>query len=615
MFTLINNDDSLLYLTIPDDEIGFDIETNSLDWFTCKLYTIQIATVKNIFVIDVQKINSDILKIFLNSLKDKVLIGHNIKFDLKVIYAKTGILFNHVYDTMIAETLINQGVGDRFYSLEDIVHNYCLVVLNKDVRQSFYNNDNDTLTYDQILYSAMDVKFLKEIKSKQLEKLENQKQLKVVDLEMSLIPVVAKMEYDGVLLDVPEWKKLMNMAAERAKEREKSIKDLLLSSEVVGKFENLYELCRTLKIPVSNSSIPNLKLISDPSFYRKYIEDNFNISSSNQVKAMLNLLGIPVESTNEKILTDFSDHEVVKLILEYRENFKLSTSFGDSFIEKIHPKTGRIHAEFNQLVDSGRFSSSNPNLQQIVRVNAYRKCFIARPGYKIITADYSQQELRLAGSISGEPKFIDAFKNGIDLHSLTASVIFQVPLEEVTKDQRQIAKGYNFAVLYGSSSAGLAYNFKLDRSRAEELLNRYYQSYPVLHYFKTQMENEIYKRGYSSTPLGRKRFFKKPELYSDYKEMSKVESKIKRQGFNHIIQGAGADTTKLAMVYIFNRNPFGDDLRILMIVHDEIVCEAKEEIVDKAVEFITNCMLDAERKFLKDIEPEVEIKYDDFWKK
>jgi len=302
------------------------------------------------------------------------------------------------------------------------------------------------------------------------------------------------------------------------------------------------------------------------------------------------------------------------LLLDYREKEKKITTYGENYFELIHPITGRIHLDHNQLgTYTGRFAVSR--LHQIPRESDYRHAFIARPGYKIITADLDQAELRLIGADSGEPKFIDAFENKLDLHKLTASILFEKQFGDITKDERQQGKNFNFALQYGTTEYGLAYNFGISIHFARQLLERFYNGYPILAKYLSYLGEKIWENGFCPTMYGRRRYFEKRTLFADAKEMYKYKARMIRELRNHRIQGTCADIIKISMNNLFYENPFGDNFKILTQIHDEIVTEVKDNYLDEAKEFVKTIMLDAERPFLNGIEPAVSIAYGDYWSK
>lgn len=621
MYKLITEDKGINEIRekISDVRIlSLDIETNSLDPIGGKVLLIQICIEDEIFIINALTVSKDSISSLLNDIRNICSIGHNIKFDIKFLKTNFGVLLENVHDTMLTEVLLYQGIGKKFYSLQELALDYCDVTLDKTFQASFENMSNGIFTESQLLYSALDVKHLKKIYDSQMEKVVESGQLETYRLEMRTVPVVAQMEINGIKIDVDHWKKLQIDSEERA-----SILNLRIKSYFIecinnkGSVNNCLELADALRIPVKTKRDRcTLENMIDVNFINFWLIDNMNIDSPLQLKILLNLCGIAVENTNEKTLTTFSDNDIIKLILEYRGYIKRATSFGDKFIKIINPVTGRIHADAHQLgTDTGRYAYSNPNLQQIPKLPEYRKGFVAESGHKIITSDYEQCELKLAGSISGEPLFINAFINKKDLHRLTASIAFGVAYDDVTDEQRQVAKTLNFAILYGSSEAGLVWNFGFTKENASKLLNNFYNGYSRLSKFMEVAKEAIYKKGYSSTPLGRKRYFGKKVLYEDWKEASSEERRIKREGFNHIIQGANADITKEAMCKIHYENTFGNKLKIILLVHDEIVCEVSDDILNDAKDFIRYCMESAEQKYLGKIPAKVDMHINDYWSK
>lgn len=256
------------------------------------------------------------------------------------------------------------------------------------------------------------------------------------------------------------------------------------------------------------------------------------------------------------------------------------------------------------------------NLQNIPRESIYRSAFVARPGHKIISIDFSQEELRLLAVIARVRKMIEAYKNGIDLHAATGKDLYEVSLEELTKEQRSKGKSLNFAVGYGSTEFGLYKNFGIPMEEGRVLLHKFYtELYPEIETAKQYVGKKILENGYSVTLAGRKRFFEIKQFFpGGQRERDKYIAAILREGFNHIVQGTGADIIKESLCRIFYENPFGDGLKILIQVYDEIVCEVEESLAEEALEFIRNIMVQTEAKYLKDIVPaEADGKIADCW--
>ena len=336
-------------------------------------------------------------------------------------------------------------------------------------------------------------------------------------------------------------------------------------------------------------------------------EETVNFDSPSQIKKILSSMGYEVDSTGtdtlKKLNCDFA-----KKVIEYRKTSKLLTSFVAPLPEHISQKTGRIHPEFLQMgTDTGRFTCQKPNLQQIPGEQIWRDLFTARPGYKILTADYSQIELRIMAEFSKDKAFLEAYRKGIDLHTKTASDVFQVPLEKVTKDQRNIAKTINFGLCYGMTQKGLSSRLDINEDTAQEFITAYYKAYPVVKNTLDRLGRKAVREGYSTTILGRKRYFNKPESFSQKKA-------IERKGRNTPIQSTCGDILKRAVFYI-QEHIWNLDAWIINLVHDEVVIEFREDGEDIMKAVVEEAMIQAGRDFLKSVPIEVDITVDTVWRK
>jgi len=602
--------------------LSVDTETTGLDVWMDSLLLLQVKTYDETFVFDCEKLGENNISYIVSLIESsgKLVLFHNAKFDLKFLKQKTGVMIHNVYDTMLAEILIYQGVNgeNKFPSLYQVVEKYCGVKLNKEVRESFYK-DFKGVTQEQIIYAVEDVAYLEKVREKQLAEINRTKQEKVLELEMKLVPVVSDMELNGILLDKAVWLQLSDISKDN---REKSSVDLYekIWQDIisVSTQKTALELFDLLKVQVKTKKDKALfESITDLDTIKEYFLERFNLNSPSQIFALLtNIYGIKdLPSTNEKDLVKLvPKYPIIADIVSYRGLSKSVTSFGENYFEYINPATGRIHTTLNQLrADTGRFSSSSPNLQNIKRESEYRNAFVAEKGYKLISCDYSQQEYRLCGSITKEPAIIQAYKSGMDMHTMTASKVFHVEPYQVTKEQRNKAKGYNFGILYGANKFGLSYALGCTVDEADEIITAFFAGYPVLSKVKNMIVNLVWKNKYSSTLLGRKRFFENQTMFSDDKELQKYRRKLEKEGFNHVVQGSGADVTKLALCKIYYENPFGSDLKLVLTVHDEIICEAKEEIALQAKDFMIKCMEEVEQEFLGEIPALAEGRISSCW--
>jgi DNA polymerase-1 len=317
--------------------------------------------------------------------------------------------------------------------------------------------------------------------------------------------------------------------------------------------------------------------------------------------------------TGEDILSYLAkDHKIIRDIQEYRQYKKLQSTYVDALPNEVNPKTGRIHTQYMQAVAAtGRLSSNNPNLQNIPirteRGREVRKAFIPRDeNYVLLAADYSQIELRIIASLSEEENMINAFKNGEDIHASTAAKVFNVPLEEVTREQRSNAKTVNFGIVYGVSAFGLSNQTDLSRSEAKELIDTYYETYPKLKAYMSGQVDFAREHGYVETVLHRRRYLK--DINS---RNAMVRSGAERNAVNAPIQGSAADIIKLAMIAIhkrFEKENFKS--KMVLQVHDELVFDVHKdelEMVQSIIKF------EMENAFKMSVPLDVEVGLGNNW--
>ena len=287
-------------------------------------------------------------------------------------------------------------------------------------------------------------------------------------------------------------------------------------------------------------------------------------------------------STSEEVLQKLAyKHEIIQYILKYRTYQKLKSTYVDALPSEIEPKDNRVHTTFSQTTAAtGRLSSLNPNLQNIpirtARGQQIRGAFVAEEGKKIISADYSQIELRLIAELSGEDNMIKAFQNGEDIHASTASKLFKIPLDQVDKTQRSQAKTVNFGIIYGQGAFALAEQTGLSRTEAKQMIDSYYENYPKLKIFMTEQVEKARKNGFVETILGRKRHLK--DINSNN---FVVRGHAERNAVNAPIQGSAADVIKIAMIDIDRAlSEGGFKTKMLLQVHDELLFEVPEEEIE-----------------------------------
>lgn len=359
------------------------------------------------------------------------------------------------------------------------------------------------------------------------------------DVELPLARVLAEMEWTGVRIDIPELREL--------------------SAQLTAREQAVEERCFELAGERFNIGSP--MQVGEVLFGRLKLDPKAKRTKTGAF------------STTEEVLEKHrNDHPVVGLILEARSLKKLLATYVNALPELVNPATGKIHTTYNQTVTAtGRLSSANPNLQNIpIRTDdgrEVRKAFVADPGCLLLSADYSQIELRLLAALSSDPELTESFREGLDIHRATAAKIFHVPFEEVTDDQRRKAKTANFGTVYGISAFGLAERLGIPRAEARELIDGYFRTYPHIREFIAESIERARKEGYVSTILGRKRFL--PDISS---RNATVRSYAERNAVNAPLQGSAADIIKVAMIRIFKRmNESNMRSRMILQVHDELV--------------------------------------------
>lgn len=567
--------------------IALDTEGNAYDPHTAKLLLLQIATKNKVFVVDCLKVDISPLSYILEATRPLKIV-QNAKFDYSLLAVQAGIKMGNLFDTMLAERIITCGVS-REISLKTLAEKYLGLRIDKSVREDFYSPGNPAtmgkFTKEQLDYAARDAQVLREIFEKQYRQLQEDKLIETAKLEFAVVPAVAEMEIKGSLINQEKWRAHIKELEKKRDEINKEIQD------------DIRYLAPYTQVDLFGNE-----------------SDTVNLDSPLQLLQVFKKLGEDLPNTSEGTLHK-SSHPLAKKLLEYRAYEKMITAFGETILEKIHSKTGRLHPDFLQLgADTGRFACNNPNLQQIPADSGFRSCFIATPGYKLITADYSQIELRIMAEVSEDPAFLRAFQENIDLHSLTASQMFRVPLGKVNKDKRFQAKSINFGLMYGRGPVSLSSQIGLSVEEAKKLLDVYFASYKKVKRWLDDVGRTATRTGEVRTLGGRRRLFSLPEKgHPDYE---KLLAAIERQGKNMPIQGTSADITKHALAYIFKE--FTErklDAYLIHTVHDEIVAEAREDIVEDVAKLVDAQMVKAGEKLLKKVPVKVDIHISDCWEK
>lgn len=494
--------------------------------------------------------------------------GHNIKYDY-VVLKNHGLYLNGiVFDTMVAAFLVNPNA--RAQSLDDLAFSELGIETLKI--EELIGKGAAQITFDHValdkasLYAAEDADISLRLYHKLKNELDHEGFTKLMtEMEAPLIPVLGDMELAGVKVDTVKLAGLSTQFEKRISELEK---------EIFGISKEKFN-------------------INSPAQLQKVLYVDLNLQEKIENKRELKKLPSGGYSTGAEALELLREcgHKIIDLILEYRELTKLKNTYVDTLPQLVNPKTGRIHTNFNQTIAAtGRLSSTNPNLQNIpIRTELgqeIRKAFIADEGYSIITADYSQIDLRVVTHLSGDVAFTDDFNHGRDIHATTAAKVYGIKESEVTKEQRRLAKVVNFGIVYGVSAHGLERQSDLTYAEAKDFIEKYFLAHPGIDEFMKKTVEEARKTGFAETLFGRRRYL--PDLKSPN---FNVRSGAERIAMNMPVQGTSADLIKLAMIDIQkDYKKICKDALMLLQIHDELVFEVPDECVVEFSKFVKERM-------------------------
>ena len=588
--------------------LGVDTETEGFD-FTCKkMIMFQIGDEDNQYIIDTRFISIEPLRQILEN-KDIIKIFHNAKFDYKFIKKWSDITCEGIYDTFLTELVISCG-KNLGYSLKDVCNRYLNVELNKEVRNLFIGLTGQPFTIDQIVYGAKDVEYLCKIKNLQQTDIDKYKLQNVVDLENEVVLAFADMEFNGLELDSEKWKTLENINTKKAEGLAINLDQEVIEHNKLNKFIFKY-IQSNMFTPVEDLRKVNIKW-----------------TSPKQVLEVFQTLVPKLENVNGKEMYKYRfKHELIDTYVQYKEAMKLCTSYGHKFLDNLKGDN-KIHTNFHQILDTGRVSSSKPNMQQIPADNVYRNCFTAPSGWSFVSADYSSQELNVIAFGSKDPVWIEALQSGQDLHSTCAELVYGEKWLTSAEDNcaylsrkikcncpehkklRTNVKTINFGLAYGMGPNKLADTLNIKLEAAKTLINKYFETFPAIEGFLNKLGNFGKRYGYIKTfpPYNRRRWFTNwyPRIW-DNKSSSMELGSIERASKNTPIQGASADMTKKALILMRNHiKEFDLPVKLVMTVHDQIDTICRDDYLsdwthnmqrlmeEAALEIVTNGLLKAE---------------------
>lgn len=569
-----------------------------------KLRLIQIATENVVSVFDtwnLSKKNINHLQDFIFNPKIKW-IFHNAKFDVKFLKVWSNYRrFKNLYCTMI---------GSQLYYCNNLpkkakVRHSLQACLKRELEidiDKFYQNSNWSnpyLSYNQIKYASEDVCWLHELREKQIEKLRADGLLEVTAIEMQVIEPIAHMELSGFGINWQRWLQIARRQEIRAIRMREKISKMI--GDAIYCQQSLFDEVPIISINSNKDLRKHLKV------YGLQLPLKFDPKSGTEKET----LEIDYLEKIKNVDT------IVPLLIKHGQLKQKATAFGPKYEKYKNPLTHRLHSSINQVGAemTGRFSDSNPNKQQIPSDSIYRRCFTARPGKKLIIADYSQMELRIVADLSNDKNMIKAFRENKDLHKFTASLVFKIHYDVVSKDgeERRRAKNLNFGVVYDIGVTRFADNAELEYDTAQQIMNDFYRVYYGLKRWKEITKAKTIEEKESRTFSGRrtKYYFKE----DDMKEVSKVQ----RNGINMPVQGGNADITKIALRLNYDElhekgyAPFCAEQ--VNTIHDEIIVECDEEIAEECEEILVRNMVYAGERYIKKVPVKVDSKISDCWLK
>lgn len=595
-----------------------DVETTGKDALSDRIISLQLGDAENQFFIDCRMVD---IKLFKPILERRKIIIQNSKFEYKML-KMSGIHIENIFDTMLTECVLYCGYEHWGYGLDVLIERYTGNKISKEERVGFTKIGDRPFTKKQIEYGCTDVAYLHEIKAKQELKAKELDLESTIALENQVVKALSDIELNGMCFNSKAWMEIAVQTQLEAQSLKENLDGIILNDDVL-------------------SPLYKPEYIQGDLFGFQARELKINYASPAQVLKICKQLGYKVESTDEQHLTRLKGkHDFFRILLELRGKNKIVSTYGESFLDYIHPITGRIHTSFWQIKTTGRVSSGSkkdntPNVQNLPSENRFRNCFTSRKGCLWVSSDYSGQEMRLMSDASDEGGFIDVLNRGEDIHCFAGSKMFNRLITKEDKELRYQAKTINFGKPYGMGVEKLASELEITTEASEKLFREYAKSFPNLNKWLEDQGKLAKKNGYSITlgPIPRKRFY--PELEeiqalrksvkrgdkTIWKKILMTEGQVTRNGANSPIQGAGANMIKEALVEVRNlassyNNRFGTDSVLLInTVHDAIDSDVIEEEAKRFAKEKEEIMVEIGNKYVTKVKTEVDTTITKVWTK
>jgi DNA polymerase-1 len=631
--------DDALEILQNEPLLALDCETTGLDPRKKSIIMLQFGTpTGDQIVVDTRDYP---VELFTNILTDptKTFIGHNIKFDYNMLKPYRTLLCN-VYDTMVAEKVIHNGAYNAIeamkakrFSLAGVYYHYFNKIIDKTTRDEFQTIKSQPFTHAQITYGANDVLYPFHIKEQQEKLIEQHDLNNCIKLENKLVLVLGDIEFNGFHINRDKWLRTVKRYTEKLKVTTKKLDNLLLETAPQyaidafqqDLFDSSYMNTRTCKVNWSSD-----KQVHD------ILSNIYNINPVDKYKRP-STGAAAIQALKEK-------HDITDLILQYREEEKVITSFGTEYLKKYVGDDNRVRTTYNQIIETGRMSSRKPNLQQIPDNDSFRKAFEAPEGRLISTADYSGQEARIIADKAQDENYINFFKSGDgDIHSFVSTTMFSaafgkefiVTKRNKNKAYRQKGKIINFFLSFGGSAYTLSQTLQLTEKEAQELIDAFYKGFPTLKIMFDKCKRFALNNGFiiTNNVTKRIRWFPEWSRYMELKqiayeekrpeersEMARIRGHIERRAMNTPIQGTAGDMTKTALVILRDKLiatgvlPYAEaEVKIVSVVHDECSLEIKESLAEKYSGIQQESMEEAGEVFVNSIPMIATPVIDKYW--
>jgi len=610
------------------DEFGKKTKSiEGLSPYLSKIVMFQIGDVDRQYIIDHRVVDISILIPLLSS-KDIIKVGHNLKFEYGHLLHNYKCKLVNVYDTQICEQILYNGF-DLEFNLKALNERYLNKVVDKSTRLNFLTIGSKPFSTKEIKYGAEDILNPILIREQQLLRLKSENLISCFNLEMEFLPVLGDIEYKGINFNPEKWLANYKVNLKKLVKAEDELNNIVLekyfNTKFIDKQLSLFDSGTNCAIQWSSST----QVIEFFKYLKICPKEISTTTKKLSYTVNAKVIAASLFTMNKDVSEDIKD--LIHKYIRYKELGQSCTTFGKMFLKHINPITNRVHSSYWQILNTGRISSSNPNLQNIPSDEEFRKCFDVLEGWKIINSDYSGQETVILANESGEENIIHLINTGGCMHCFVTKALYP-ELKDLTdseikknhSEKRQISKAAGFAINYGGTGYTISNNLGISLEEGDKVYDAYFKAFPQLKKHFDKVIKESMDRGYIVIDklTNRKFYFQGAEKLKEYKEEKNwkayhsLKGKYERACLNYVIQGAAGSVTKLAAIYyrrwIINNN-LEDSVFITNLIHDELNVECKEEYTDIASKALEKAMTDSGDKWCKIVPLKATAVVSEFW--